>query len=263
MELKIGLVLAGGEGRRFGGDKLLALVDGVASVARVARALRGAGAELVYAAVREERRCKLYMEAAGLDGCVYDPSWLGCGGPAAAFAGLEGLRGDTLFAAPGDMPWLEPGVLEKLEAFMDEAGGEAALPLHEGGFLDTLVAAIRWSLVERLPGVLRGLCGLRGELRASDPYRAAGRLVLVGSGLLASSPVVFSHINSRELLRTREPKSPLGPKHVIAVEPRFSLPASRDLLCRRLAREMEEYQRFGVAHLLKHASRDWSMFCGL
>lgn len=261
--MRIGLILAGGEGRRFGGDKLLALVDGVASVERVASALREAGAGLVYAAVREEYRCKLYMEAAGLDGCVYDPSWLGCGGPAAALAGLEGLQGDTLLVAPGDMPWLEPGVLEKLEAFMEEAGGEAALPLHEGGFLDTLVAAVRWSLVERLPGVLRVLCRLRGELRASDPYRAARRLVLVGSGLLASSPVVFSHINSRELLRTREPKNPLGPRQVFVVEPRLDPSASRDVLCRQLLREELEYKKLGVLHLEKQARKDRSMICGL
>jgi len=261
--LRIGLVLAGGEGKRFGGDKLLALVDGVASVERVARALRGAGAELVYAAVREEYRCRLYVEAAGLDGCVYDPSWLGCGGPAAALAALEGLQGDVLLVVPGDMPWLEPGVLEKLEAFMEEASGDAALPLHGGGFLDTLVAAIHWSLVERLPGVLRGFCRLRGELRASDPYRAAGRLVLVGSGLLAWSPVVFSHINSRELLRTRWPKNPLGPKQVLAAEPRLEPSASRKVLCRQLVREKLEYRRLGVLHLERQAQKDMSRICSL
>lgn len=259
--MRIGLVLAGGEGRRFGGDKLLALVDGEVSIARVAEALREAGASLVYAATRSGERCRLYTEAAGLDGCIYDPPWLGCGGPAAALAGLGGLRGKVLLVAPGDMPWLEPGVLRGLEAFMEEAGAEAALPLHAGGYLDTLAAAMSWSLVERLPGVLGRLCRLRGELRASDPARAAERLVLVGSGLLASSPLAFAHINTREALRSREPKNPLGPKQAYILEPGLDPAAPRGRLCTGLRMELEEYRRLGIRHLERQAARDMERLC--
>jgi len=259
--MKVGLILAGGEGRRFGGDKLIVLTDGRPAVTRISDVLRAAGAELVYVATRGEQRCKIYTNIANLDGCIYDPDWLACGGPAAALAGLETLQARVLLVTPGDMPWITPDVLIRLEAFMEQTEAEAALPMHSGGFLETLVATIRWSLVERLPEILVQLCRLRGELRASDPYRASTRLTLVGSGLLTWNPIVFSHINTRERLQTREPKNNLGPKDILVTEPHLDPFASRDQLCLRLARERSEYHKLGIIHLERQAWKDFLMFC--
>jgi len=253
------VILAGGEARRFGGDKLAALVDGEPSIARIADALRGAGAREVYAVTLSRERCRLYKALAGLDGCLLDPP-LQCGGPgrallAAAEAAWEhGWR--RVLVAPGDSPWLEPVTLLR---FAQLAGGsDAATVLHEGGYIESLLQLHRGSHLAAMVEPLRALCGLRGELRASDPLRLAPRLTLVGSGLLSTSATAYSHINTREALKTREPRNPLTRSiihlHPGRPRPLPTLPTS--LLREALRREIGLYQNLGLRQLERQARRD-------
>lgn len=260
--LRVGIVLAGGAGRRFGRDKVVALVDGEVSVSRVARVLRAAGAGRVYVSVRDEYKCKIYTSLSGADGCVYDPSWLRCGGPAAALAGLGGLEGARLFfLAPADMPWLRPSVYLWLEAFMGLTGAEAAVMVHEEGSVETLVAAMRGSLVGRLPSILGELCRLRGKIRVSDAYRSARRLVVVGSGLLSESGSTFTHINTVESLKTRCSERRLGPKLVTVVEPLLEIQDSKKGLCSLLEREEKLYSRLGLDLFRSQVAGDRRVLC--
>jgi len=257
--IDVAVVLAGGEARRFGGDKLAALVDGEPSIARVAAALRGAGAREVYAATRSPERCRLYRGLAGLDGCLYDPP-LTCSGPgrallAAAEAAWEhGWR--RVLVAPGDSPWLEPLTLLR---FAQLAGGaDAATVLHEGGYIESLLQLHRGEVLASMIESLRALCGLRGELRASDPLRLAPRLTLVGSGLLAATATTFSHINTREAHKTRQPRNPLS-RDVLLLSPSRPRPHPElpaPLLLETLREEARLYHTLGLRQLERQARRD-------
>ena len=258
----VGVVLAGGEGRRFGGDKLIALVDGEPSVTRVAATLRVAGARLVYVITRSVDRCKLYSALAGIDGCLYDAP-IGCRGPGAALAAISELGARTVLVAPGDAPWLSPSVYTGLMGFVD--GCDAAAPLHGSGFVETLVMILRERLVEEARSIAERLCRARGDVRPSDYLRVARCAVLVGSSLLGVlSPSSFAHINTRDAVRTRAARNPLGDKVVIELRGG----ALRELLngsrrsCELLAREAESYKEAGIIHLARHAVRDLEYFCG-
>ncbi len=260
------VVLAGGEGRRFGGDKIIALVDGKTSLERVVEAAWAAGASPILVAARDGERCRRYMGITGLDLiCLDDPPGT-CGGPgaallAAAEAAME-YSLDRLVVVPGDSPWLEPRVVEALDAALGLA--EAAAILHGDGFLESLLQAHRGEALAAKLCPLRGLCGLRGELRASDPLRLARSLALIGSGEAAASATSYAHINTREALRTRAPKNPLGEGiHILPPwrpRPRPGVPVA--WLCGELAREQRYYEDLGIRHLARQAGRDRQLICG-
>ena len=259
----VAVILAGGEGRRFGGDKIRALVDGEPAIARVARALREAGAEEVYASTRGEWRCRLYRGLGGLDGCVMDPPSACGGGPGAALLGVAEAAVEAgwrrVLVAPGDAPWLTGEAVSRLLWF--SGGVEATGVLHGGGFLESLLQVLDGGfLASALPG-LRALCGLRGELRGSDTLRLAPRLRLVGSGLLTPWRSVFAHINTREALRVREPRNPLGDGVVELRGPGLDPSLGLRGLCGALAVEEERYRALGVLHLWRQARRDREKLC--
>jgi molybdopterin-guanine dinucleotide biosynthesis protein A len=259
----VAVILAGGDGRRFGGDKLAALVDGEPSVARIAAAAREAGADLVYAATRSMERCRLYQALAGLDGCLLDPP-LACSGPGAALLAAAEAAAEAgwrlVLTLPGDTPWLTP---EAVARFTRLAGAAcSATLLHGDGFIESLLQLHRGEALASMVEPLRALCGLRGELRASDPLRLSPRLRLVGSRHVSPWPLPWAHINTREALRTRAAKNPPGSGLVERHEPRLepSLPTPR--LCGLLRREEEAYHALGVRHLARQAARDYRLLCG-
>jgi len=259
------VVLAGGEGRRFGGDKIAALVDGRTSLERVAEAAEEAGAAPLLVAARDQERCRRYRGITGLDlVCLSDPPGA-CSGPgaallAAAEAALE-YSLERLVVVPGDSPWLEPRTIQALNAALGLA--EAATILHGDGYLEPLLQAHRGGALAAKLCPLRGLCGLRGELRASDPLRLARSLALIGSGEAASAATSYAHINTREALRSRQPKNPLGSGIQVLPpwrpRPRPGVPVR--WLCEELRREAEYYTELGVQHLARQATRDHRLLC--
>ncbi len=258
----VGVVLGGGKGRRFGGDKLVALVDGYPSVTRVASTLRRAGARLVYVLTRDEARCKLYTALAGLDGCLYDePSR--CQGPGYALASLAGLDASYVFVAPGDAPWLPPNTYKNLMSYLSSC--DIAVPLHGNGFLETLVLVMRGSFLPVMQHVAEAMCALRGGVRPSDYVRFSHCSVLVGSSLLGVlSPSSFAHINTREALRTRAARNPLGGKDVLEIRPGsqvLEVIEDRKRLCRYLLEEARVYAEKGLVHLARHSRRDYEYIC--
>jgi len=258
----VGVVLGGGEGRRFGGDKLVALVDGHPSVARIADTLRRAGASLVYVLTRDEARCKLYTALAGLDGCLYDrPSK--CQGPGFALASLTELSAGYVFVAPGDAPWLSPSIYKNLMSYL--GGCDVAVPMHGNGFLETLVLIIRGSFLPVMQRVAEAMCALRGDVRPSDYVRFSRCSVLVGSSLLGVlSPSSFAHINTRDALRTRAARNPLGGKEVVEIRlgsQVLEVVRDKERLCRYLSEEAKAYAEKSLVHLARHSRRDYEYIC--
>ncbi len=256
-------ILAGGEGRRFGGDKLAALVEDRASIARVAEAVRDAGGAGVYAVTRSYERCRLYQSLGGVDGCIYDsPPLQGCEGPAVAiYTALRDSLARGARAAlivPGDTPWLEASVLRRLLTYTPTSG--SATVVHGDGYLESLLQLHNSDALEAAARGVELFCRLRGYGRPTDALRTSPQLTLLGTLLLADSPTAFAHINTRENIRARQPKSPPAPRLLLQLHP----PAARgrdSSICSILKAEKEYYTMHGVAHLAEQAERDLQTIC--
>jgi molybdenum cofactor guanylyltransferase len=139
----IGAVLAGGAGRRFGGAKCLAMIDGETLLERVLSPFRQVFEETVVVA----REVDPY---AGIGARVITDAGPRAGPLGGIHAGLEWAleRGAAgICCAPCDAPFLQAGLLERLSS--DASGAAAVLPRSGGplGF-EPLFA---WYSCETLP----------------------------------------------------------------------------------------------------------------
>lgn len=151
----IGVVLAGGVGRRIGGAKAVVELRGRPLVVYPLRALQAVLAEVVVVA-------KQGIALPPLPGV---PIWLEPAEPrhplagivhalegAGAAAGIEGLAREILVSA-GDLPFLDPGLVERL-VHADARGAPAVVP-HAGGRLQPLLARYSPAAYPSLAAALR------------------------------------------------------------------------------------------------------------
>lgn len=112
-----GIVLAGGQSTRFGGDKLRVRLDGSTLLDRSVRALAGACAEVIVA-----------ISPTGADPELADPGVpirvvrdaRSSGGPVAGLvAALSQVRLPFVLVVGGDMPWLDTTVLSGMADRLD------------------------------------------------------------------------------------------------------------------------------------------------
>ena len=261
MAIDAAYILAGGESKRFGGDKLIALVDGAPSIARLAASLRMAGARLVFVSTVEDWRCQLYSGLSSVDGCIIDNTSIPCGGPGRALASIfhhadrSGFR--SIIVAAGDMPWLNWKTIYRLNSYTPRPGWASA-PLHGNGFIESLLQAHH----APYPRGFEILCKYRGKLRATDALRLASNgVVLVGSGLLTSWSFEYAHINTRLNLLHRKPKSPPGYR-IVTVKPFIqNAIGNRESLCASLRTEEDQYAALMLNHLFRHARSDRKQLC--
>lgn len=143
----IALLLAGGSGRRFGGDKLLARLDGVPLAVLAARVYLAAGLE-THAILRPEQAT--LTEALRAEGIVVHHSAdcrAGMGHSLAAGVSAAPSRGGWLVGL-ADMPWLRADTVRAVAGAL-EAGAEFAAPRvagrrgHPVGFSAACGAALR------------------------------------------------------------------------------------------------------------------------
>lgn len=156
----LGAVLAGGEGRRFGGPKALAAVGGVPMVERAVAALGGVVEEVVVVSSRP------------LPGCAAPviPDRVQGAGPLAGLdaalrhARARGLDGVLLVAC--DLPLLTSAPLRRVAAALGDRA--AVAPERAGGGVEPLLAAYRVGALatveRRIGGPDRSMHGLFAEL---------------------------------------------------------------------------------------------------
>lgn len=137
VSLPLGAVLlAGGASRRFGaGNKLLAELDGVPMVARVAREIAASGvAELVVVTGAEH---DAYVTALSAQSArlVRNPAW-DAGIGSSISAGVRALSEvpQGAFIVPGDLPNLTADVFRRIgTTFAGAAGGRVVVPVTAEG----------------------------------------------------------------------------------------------------------------------------------
>lgn len=127
------LVMAGGRSRRFGSDKLEAVVDGSTILDRVIAAVRGSTDDITIVG-----RAYPGMPT------VLDPEPRRGPLAALAFALPRVAAGDAVLVVGGDHPFLVPGLLKLLVDSLDRH--DAVVPVDRDGRAQPLVAVYRPSL---------------------------------------------------------------------------------------------------------------------
>ncbi|MBK5930725.1 nucleotidyltransferase family protein [Halochromatium salexigens] len=170
--MPVGLLLAAGEGRRFGSDKRLhVLPDGTPMVVAAARPLRLALSR-VLAVVREPGPVADRLAAEGVDVMICPAASAGMGHSIAC--GVAASRdADGWLIALGDMPWVSTRSIAAVAETLT-AGASVARPVYEGvaGHPVAFSAAFGATLLG-----LQGDQGARGllrqaavtEVRCTDP----------------------------------------------------------------------------------------------
>jgi molybdopterin-guanine dinucleotide biosynthesis protein A len=257
-------ILAGGRSERFGTDKLLTEIDGVPSVARVARAVAPLATRLLLSAgIERSRDLSPVLEVSHEPAADDRPRW--GEGPGAAMAGIleAHARGPILFV-PGDMPWL---TTEALGRFVDHAGAsdaEVAVPAWASGETENLVQYHRTSrpVPATDPARHRG-----SGARASEYLRALPRTLCVPVGSLTDRTETFSHLNRPTDRELPSPRGTLGlapPTRIVAGTPKRSYATAHEALlggdrvtaAREFRRESRWYERAGLTVLARHAAAD-------
>jgi molybdenum cofactor guanylyltransferase len=138
-----GIVLAGGRSRRFGGDKLTALVDGVPLVDHAIAALQRVCSEVIVV-VEPGRRLSAVDPGTHHSSAVRVVQEVEAfGGPlAAALVGLQAAIYPRVLLVGGDMPRLVPAVLELLVGRLAASDASVAV-LRSDGRLQALPVALR------------------------------------------------------------------------------------------------------------------------
>jgi molybdenum cofactor guanylyltransferase len=168
----IGVVLAGGVGRRIGGAKAIVELHGVPLVQYPVRALQAVLAEVVVVAKQHTALPPLpgvpiWVEPAEprhpLAGIVHALEGAG------AAAGIDGMAREILVSA-GDLPFLAPDLVERLARA--DAGGAPALVPRAGGRLQPLLARYAPASYAPLAAALRcdPLPSLTDAVVALDPH---------------------------------------------------------------------------------------------
>jgi molybdopterin-guanine dinucleotide biosynthesis protein A len=154
------VILAGGEGRRIGGEKPLRRLGGERLIDRAAAAAK-IWSDVVAVAVRDERQA---------DGCGL-PLLFDAGGVEGPLAGLvAGLRfaGEAacegVLTIPADMPFLPTDLADRLSSAVT---GRRAVIAASGGHLHPVCGLWPTSVIEKVPGYLStGSRSLRGFAEA-------------------------------------------------------------------------------------------------
>ncbi|MCE4611757.1 MAG: nucleotidyltransferase family protein [Desulfurococcales archaeon] len=257
----LGIVLVGGESRRFGEPKPLYAVEGVPMGLRVAKALKGGGVSRVVFAAPLERLhiAESLASRCGVCGVLLDPP-LPCPGPLRALSAIHSLAGyEHVVVAPGDAPWLDAASVESLirESFERRL---LVTPLYGDGSVNPLItAAPRGSFALVVHTCINRPWGWRATdaLRASYPGFAA-----VGVNLLGD-PLTFYSVNTRrELKEPRPPPGHKGATEVLGVQGVFlealNSWASGRLLwaleCFRV--ELKVYKAHRISLLERHVNFD-------
>ncbi len=162
-----GIVLAGGRSRRFGGDKLGALVDGRPLLQRSVEAVGGVCREVLVVLAPDAPEPDLPAGLAVPLRFVRDPEPFG--GPLVGIAAALAQASEPVaLVVGGDMPWLAGEVLALLVREL-EASGSGLAALVSGERVEQLPIAVRVATVrpaaERLVGAgERRLTALRREI---------------------------------------------------------------------------------------------------
>jgi molybdopterin-guanine dinucleotide biosynthesis protein A len=261
------VVLAGGNSRRFRGDKLRAQLDGQSVLARVVDRVSPIASEVFLATSSEARAADQVPELPSTVRALIDRPERWGHGPAAAMASARSQLGDgPILFVPGDVPWIEANALGRLVTRASQSPAEVAVPVWSSGETEHL---LQWqrnaTALSHLPWF--GLGTAPGSWRASEFLRAVPRTLVVPVGALTSRPGSFAHVTYHEDLLRPAPRGESGPTstgriieglpkrwYATAHTAQFQGDSAR--AARAFTEEGRWYRNAGLALLGRHAAAD-------
>ncbi len=184
-----GVILAGGDGRRLGGEKTVVELLGISLIERVVRTHNSANCEPIIVAFREK-------ESKRPDGCIVTYDAPGDEGP---LAGLRAAMNAAKVAgcawawlSPVDVPLLDPRLLSILESEKRD-GDEAVLPVSESGD-ENLLALVEVEAMIRVLSEIKksGLKSVSAIYRLLSSRRV-GMKILNSNGIKKSCFLNVNH----------------------------------------------------------------------
>lgn len=125
------VVLAAGQGRRFGGDKLMADLEGRPVIDHVLDALAAYVFDSVICVVRPDSRLPEHLKGRAVVPVVNGQADQGMGTSLAT--GIQALpSADAAFIILGDMPAIPAGLFGRMVEAMGVSGADIVVPMHDG-----------------------------------------------------------------------------------------------------------------------------------
>jgi molybdopterin-guanine dinucleotide biosynthesis protein A len=202
------VLLAGGASRRFGRDKLLAEVDHLRVITRVAEHLVPLSHRLFVSVATPSRATELQPYLPNLFHPLVDDRARYGAGPGGAIAqGLDNTGTADLLFVPADLPWVTAGILRHFAQAALTERPEVAVPYWGGGETENLLQwhhrASKDSSLDVLPvGRPRGL-------RASDLIRRGPAVTFVPISMMTRERFHLAHLTTPEDLATPRTKGKL------------------------------------------------------
>jgi len=204
----IGLILAGGESRRFGDNKLVAKIDGSTVIDRVFNNLSRT-VNRIFVSVRnrsQERvlleRC-IFINSDSFGGFVYDIN--NCGGPLCGILSFKGVGDEEVIVVPGDVPWITYDALESFLNISREYFAYVSSPIWGNGFIESLIIYFSRRKLTEYTDILYGI---RLNGRPSDFHRIGESVLFIPVSYLTDSPKEFAHVNYVGDLENPKAKNP-------------------------------------------------------
>jgi len=207
----VGVVLAGGESRRFGSNKLLATYRGLRLLERVILTLSSISGEVVVSmrgtTASEARRIAESLGAT----VVYDDEALPCQGPPrGVVSAFKAVDASEYVILGGDQARASTLLLEALVGEARMAAASSATIVQWDGFL---APTIGYATREAARFLIHSCMLKRGMARLTDLYRGPSTSLLVGWHRLTDSPLEVASVNYREdldddIARSKAPPRP-------------------------------------------------------
>ena len=267
----VGVILAGGESRRFGGNKLLADVEGIKVIDRVFEAVNGV-TDKIYISVNNEEQAAVLEEHCGFavsscfKGFIYDDESFQ-GPMAGLMAGIKDLSDDILFV-PGDIPWITTKSLSTFIDIVRDYGLDVASPVWGNGMIESLVIYVD----KRLARIVADFpWDIRPSARPTDFIRVSEMAGLIPVSNVTGDPTVFAHVNVVEDLHKPRLRNPVkgfirnvvifdrggGGSRFWEAWVAFGNHRYSEAV-RHLYMEMGDYIENSVYHLVRHVAMDIS-----
>ncbi len=202
----IGLILAGGASKRFGGDKPLALVDGEPMIKKVAKAMYEAVGEVYLSVNTAERGRQLFNVAKPyVSGYIVDE--FKAGPLSGMLTAARQITSDFFITVSADVPFIKSTSIKSLLDFLTDSNSDAASIVWANGCVETLIQAVSRKSI--LNYGQKFLDWRMDFLRPSDILRSANKLLLVHASAITQDPIEFANINTAEDLVNPKPRGPL------------------------------------------------------
>jgi molybdenum cofactor guanylyltransferase len=260
------VILAGGESRRFGGDKLRAPIEGTPVLGRVVERVAPLAERLAVTVASEPRARELRaLLPASAEILLDRPQPWGPGPGGAIAAALERIPSGPVLIVPGDIPWIETPALAEFLNRANATENDVSAPCWESGETEHLLQWHRDAtqsvgyLPREGPGFL--------SLRASEFLRAAPRTLLIPIPRLTRRPLSFAHVTRPSDLshpRFRGRPGIARDERLVVGEPKVHYRAAHHLRAigedararEAFVLESQWYGQAGLPLLASHAMRD-------